>query len=346
MPRENINDRDDDFDDRDDGATQTAEPDEPEGTFWQTYSPRFEMPISYVTSALAIALALMLVSMLMVCSGLPSSDYKPGPKLGAFSGDDASGEGEAGSGGDIDPKVLGANAPTRDDAKDILPDLDALPSFKEDLANKFKLEDPNSAIPLTDSKTAPYAALSDQIRDKMLGLGQKQGDGKTGRGGTGDNPNGAGTGTGSDSTRARTMRWVIAFRTANGRDYLDQLKALGAKVIVPTADGKGATLFRDLNGNPPQGKLMTEADWNELSGLVQFSDYTALSRQQVGESLGLGNLPKGFWAFFPKETEKELAKKEVGFQQRRSEDIEETKFECVNRGGKYELVVTRQTLKK
>lgn len=346
MPRDTIDSRDD-YDDRDDAGTRTAEPEEPSATFWNTYSPRFEMPISYVVSALAIALALMLVSLLMYLSMLPPAEgFKPGPKLGAYGGEDDFGDGEAGGGGVPDPTVLGQNAPTREDAKDILPDLDSLPSFKEDLANKFKLDDPNSAIPISDSKATAYAALDKDIRDKMMGVGQKKGDGTTGRGGEGGNPNGAGTGTGADSTRARTMRWVIAFKTAGGRDYLDQLKALGAKVIVPTADGKGATLFRDLNGNPPQGRQMTEADWNELSGLVQFSDYTALSRQQVGEALGMGNLPKGFWAFFPKETEKDLAKKEVGYQQRRSEDIEETKFECVNRGGKYELVVTRQTLKK
>ncbi len=317
-----------------------------DGTFWQTYSPRFEMPISYVVAALLIALALMLVSLLMYLSYLPSGEYKPGPQIGMFGGEDAFGEGEAGGGGEIDPKVDGANAPTRQDAKEILPDLESLPDVKSDIAQKIKLEDPNSVIPITDSKATAYAALDQKIRDKMLGIGQKKGDGTVGKGGEGGNPNGAGTGTGSDSTRARTMRWVIAFRTASGRDYLDQLKSLGAKVLVPTADGKTTFIFRDLTGNPPQGKLITEKDWDELSGLVQFSDYTALTRSQVGEALGMGNLPKGFWAFFPNELEKELARKEVGYQQRRSEDIEETKFECVSRNGKYELVVTRQTLKK
>ncbi len=348
MPRQNINDRDDFDDDRDDSDTQTAEPEAPEGTFWGTYSPRFEMPISYVVSALLIALALLLVSLLMLVSMLPSGDYKEGPKIGAFDGNDKSGEGEAGQGGVIDPKVLGSSPPTRDDAKDIVPDLDSnLPTVKDDIASKIKLEDPNSPIPISDSKATAYAALDKQIRDQMLGFGQKKGDGADkGKGGEGGNPNGAGTGTGSDSTRARTMRWVIAFRTGGGRDYLDQLQALGAKVLVPTADGKSVWLFDDLKGSPPKGKIMTEEDWKPLSGLVQFSDYTALSRQQVGDSLGMGNLPKGFWAFFPKETEKDLARKEVGHQQRRSEDIEETKFECVNRNGKYELVVTRQTLKK
>lgn len=341
MPRETIADRDD-FDGEPE-TNATAAPNE--GAFWRTYSPRFEMPISYVVAALAIALVLFFISLLMYFHFQNNENYKPGPMIGTTDGDDSSGAGETGAGGEIDPKVKGDNtAPTRDDIKDIVPDIDKLPSIKDDIVSAIKLEDPNSPVALSDSKAAQYAALEKSIRDKMLGL--KKGDGTKGNGGEGGNPTGKGDGTGSDSTRARTLRWVIAFKTLGGRDYLDQLQALGAKVIVPTSDGKGAFLFRSLDGNPPQGKLMNESDWNELSGLVQFSDYTALSRQQVGEALGMGNLPKGFWAFFPKELEKELARKEIGHQQRRTEDIEETKFECVNRGGKYELVVTRQTLKR
>lgn len=340
MPRETIDDRGD-FDDEPE-TDATAAPNE--GAFWRTYSPRFEMPISYVVAALAIALVLFFISLLMYFHFQNNEGYKPGPQLGLTDGSDATGAGESGAGGAEDPKNIGDNtAPTRDDIKDVVQDIDKLPTFKEDLANSIRLEDPNSPIALSDKKAASYMALADSLRDKMLGL--KKGDGTKGNGGEGGNPTGKGDGTGSDSTRARTLRWVIAFKTLGGRDYLDQLKALGAKVIVPTSDGKGAFLFRSLDGNPPQGKLMNESDWNELSGLVQFSDYTALSRQQVGEALGM-NMPKGFWAFFPKELEKELARKEIGYQQRRTEDIEETKFECVNRGGKYELVVTRQTLKR
>ncbi len=338
-------------DDRDDPTAPVetdalASPAEDAGVFWRTYSPRFEMPISAVLSALALGLAVLLFAGLaflsMSCSG--SGAYTPGPVIGTTDGDDAFGAGESGGGGEPDPTIVGNSPPSRDDIKDVVQDLETLESVKVDLNKQFQLEDPNSVIPISDGKVAPYAALDQQIRDKMLG--RKKGDGTTGNGGEGNNPNGKGDGTGSDSTRARTLRWVIAFKTAGGRDYLDQLKSLGAKVVVPTADGRGMILFRNLDGNPPQGKLMGDSDWNELSGLVQFADYTNLTREQVGPALGMGKLPKGFWAFFPKEVEKELARKEVGFQQRRSEDIEETKFECVNRGGKYELIVTRQTLKK
>lgn len=357
MARDQIDERDDrdGFDDRDDregGNTATAEPEtDPfappsEAAFWHTYSSRFECPIAYVASALIIALGLLVVSWLFYIS-LKNDNYKPPVQIGLAGGDDDFGEGEEGGGGEINPLVLGQNSPTRDEMKNILPDLDTtLPQVKDDLLKKIQLEDQTAVIPLNDQKATSYAALDQKLRDKMLGIGSQQGDGGPGKKGEGNNPNGAGTGTGSDSTRARTLRWIIRFKTGGGRDYLDQLQSLGAKVLVPLADGKEAYIFNNLNGDPPVGKLMTEKDWNELSGLVQFSDYTRLSCEQVGQALGMGRLPKGFWAFFPKTIEQELARKEIGYQQRRSEDIEETTFEVVNRGGKYELIVTNQKLKK
>lgn len=357
MARDQIDDRDD-FDDRDEGDerdrgnTATAAPEtDPfappsEAAFWHTYSARFECPIAHVASALIIALGLLIVSW-AIFNSLKSDDYKPPVQIGLVGGDDDFGEGEEGGGGQIDPLTLGFNAPTRDEMKNILPDLDTtLPQVKDDILKKIQLEDPTAVIPLSDNKATSYAALDQKLRDKMLGVGQQKGDGGKGEKGEGNNPNGAGTGTGSDSTRARTMRWIIRFKTGGGRDYLDQLQSLGAKVLVPLADGKEAYIFPNLNGDPPVGKLMTEKDWNELSGLVQFSDYTRLSCDQVGQALGMGRLPKGFWAFFPKNIEQDLARKEIGYQQRRSEDIEETTFEVVNRAGKYELIVTNQKLKK
>ena len=344
--REDPIDREDTPTDAPPDTAALAPPLSPE--YWQTYSPRFECPISYVLAALVVGLGVFLLLSVIWWTNLPPAEFKPGPKIGLTDGNEAFGDGEAGSGGQPDPLVLGQNAPTRDDMKQIVPDIDTkLPQVKDDLAQKWKLEDPTSTTPLRDDKVAPLAALSDTLRDKLSGLGAPKGEGgEKGKGGVGGNPDGAGTGTGSDSTRARTMRWVIVFRTAGGRDYLDQIQSLGAKVIVPLADGKTTMLFRTLNGDPPVGKVMTEADWPELSGLVQFSDYTPDSNVQVGQALGMGKLPKGFWAFFPKELEKELARKEVGFQQRRAEDIEETKFEFTRRSGKAELVVVSQKIKR
>ena len=66
---------------------------------------------------------------------------------------------------------------------------------------------------LRDDKIAPLSGLSEALRNKLDSLGSPKGDGKKGEGGANGGPN-KGDGTGSDSARARTMRWVIVFRTS------------------------------------------------------------------------------------------------------------------------------------
>lgn len=52
---------------------------------------------------------------------------------------------------------------------------------------------------------------------------------------------------------------------------------------------------------------------------------------------------RSFWAFFPRELEDELARKEQHYRNRRPEDVEETVFRVVVRGGACEVVVWGQT---
>jgi hypothetical protein len=55
---------------------------------------------------------------------------------------------------------------------------------------------------------------------------------------------------------------------------------------------------------------------------------------------------QSFWAFFPRGLEDELSRKELAYRNRRSEDIEETIFSVLIRGGSYEVVVVAQTPKR
>ncbi len=68
--------------------------------------------------------------------------------------------------------------------------------------------------------------------------------------------------------------------------------------------------------------------------------------KSVARVLGLDFAPTSFWAFFPKKIEDELAKKETGYRNRPSEDIEETIFRVGLRDGVYEFVVDEQKVKK
>jgi hypothetical protein len=346
MASDDRDERSDELDDETPAATEAgaavAEPDE--NVFWQVYSPRFEMPISYVVAALLIALFIGTMAILVGLENNPKNT-KPGARIGTVDGPDDFGEGSEGAGGVENPIVIGANTPTQEDIKNVLPTDMTLPQVKDDLTNKLKLEDPNATTPIASNNAAALSSLDQKIQDMLMGIGQKKGSG--GPGAEGENDKGSGKGgTGSDSTRSRSLRWVITFKTGGGRDYLDQLHALGAVIFIPMAGEQKKFMYFPNLANPKPGTFATDSDWAKHISQMQFHDFTKSSCQEVSDALGLNFTARSFIAFFPKQFEEDLAKKEAGHQQRRSADIDETKFQVVRRGGGYEIVVTGQSLKK
>jgi hypothetical protein len=304
--------------------------------FWVTYSPRFEMPISYTGSALLLASFVALLALILMFQGL-SGKTKPGAQLGLV-GDDAFGAGSAGSGGEPDPLVDGNNMPKPEDIREVLPTPDSLPQIREEMMKLF-----DDAQPISERKAAEFASLDQALKDKMFGAKKGAGGpGKQGTDGVGSGPGG----TGSDSTRARSLRWIISFKTRDGRDYLNQLSAIGAVVVVPIPpEGKQQFIFRDL-ANPKPGTYCTPKDWEKLNSQIQFTDFMRKSVQDVSIALNLDFTPKNFVAYFPPEMEEKLSRMEKSYKNRRSEDIEETRFELIMRGGKYEMIVADQKLKR
>jgi hypothetical protein len=165
--------------------------------------------------------------------------------------------------------------------------------------------------------------------------------------GSGDGPKQDGNGgTGASSARQRSLRWILRFRTLDGRDYLQQLGAIGATILVPLPpENKQAYIFRDLK-NPKSGEYVTEAEWKKLDNQVRFCDFKRDSVSGVAIALGLDFTPNSFWAFFPKGLEEELSRKEIAHANRRPEDIEETVFTVVIRGGVYTISVAEQRIKR
>ncbi len=181
------------------------------------------------------------------------------------------------------------------------------------------------------------------MRNKLIGAkqGSGKGDGSGYDGSAGKGPGG----TGADSTLGRSMRWVLRFKVTGGRDYLDQLKAMEAKILVPIPNTETFMFFPDLN-NISNHRIASEADMQMLRNLQQFSDSRRDAVQGVAGALGLDYRPQTFWAFFPKTVEDELARKETSFRNRRSDDIEETIFRVTVVGGNYTIVVDDQRIKR
>ena len=314
-----------------------------EDTFWQLHSPRFEMPISYITSAFIMVgiLALILAVSYLSNSG-PKQD--PVPIALANDGTDDSGEGSEGHGGVENPITLGASAPTAEDIS-ALPHPELIPDVQKDLEQKIKTEDPDSVIPLTTDKAAAYSTFDKTARDKLLNLGQKRG--TPGGDGSGTDNKGSGVGgKGAESTRQRSMRWTMTFVTSSGRDYLNQLATLKAVIVVPIPpDGKTAYVFKDLI-NPKPGNFVEEKEWMKLAGQIQFCDFRKQSVTEVSAALNMTFTPASFFAFFPRDLEAELARLEVAYGNKQADQIQETKFEVTVRGGVSQIIVKEQTLKR
>src|SRR5207247_1747899 len=110
-------------------------------------------------------------------------------------------------------------------------------------------------------------------------------------------------------------------------------------------ENKDCLYFPNLK-KPEDKKKASDEDLKKLAGQIKFSDSRRDSVRAVCKVLEVEAKVNTFWAFFPKGLEDELAKKEVGFNNRRPEDIEETVFRVKFSGAKYEIVVEDQTIKK
>jgi hypothetical protein len=311
----------------------------PEEEFWESYNKRLEFPISTV----AAVLYHVIVIAVLIGAGrwlLKDPDRSSVPMtLVNVDGWDASGNGSQGSGGEPDPLAIGSPDKFKDESKN-LPTPEALPDVS--MADLRKLMDDNGATPISKSNAAAYQFLNDKLKQKMLG-GQKGAGPGSGNGTDGTAGSGPG-GNGADSTRARTLRWVLRFRVS-GEDYVAQLAAMGAVIMVPLPPENEKCLFiSDLKN--PSPRMATDSDWSRWGNQVKFSDTRSESVREVCRILGVKENAKSFWAFFPKELQDDLSRKERNYRNRREEDIEETIFRVINRAGGYEVVVDEQTPKR
>ena len=316
----------------------TADPTEPDESFWRAYNGHLEFPIATVLSVFShlMVVAALIGIILMVTNR--AKDKTPVPIALVDNGDDLQGRGNPNDGGEPNPIANGDNAPSKEDYIQ-LPSLQNLPEVKEQIRQDFSVDPSLDNVPLPDDKVAPLASLADDLRRKLMQVGKPKGAGGTGEAGPG--------GTGSDSTRARSLRWVMRFDIQSGRQYLNQLAAMEAVLIFPIPPAnKSAYVYRDLSGNS-RGELMSENEWTQLTQKVQFCDYKRDVVEQVTRELRVPVAGgHAFWAFFPTQIEQKLATLEKTYNNKRSEDIEETVFQVLMRGGQYDVVVVRQTLKR
>jgi hypothetical protein len=312
----------------------------PQEEFWEAYNRRLEFPLSAVgTVLLHVLLAALFVYAL---TRLMNDDDRSGPplKLMQVGGLDDAGDGSPGSGGrdtEVERDVNAAGL------KETFATPEALKQAQENI-KKLALDDPSKDLAVSPTNAAAFEQLNQALKEKLLGGRQGAGN-QPGKG-----PDGAGSGvggTGADSTRARGLRWVLRFSVRGGADYIGQLRAMGAEILIPLSSDKDCIIIPDLS-NPQSARTATDEDFRRLAGKIQFSDNRRAMVKEVTDTLSVTvpGQPKAFWAFFPKAVEDELASKEKAHRGRRPEDIEETVFRVTTRGGSFEMVVEEQTSKR
>jgi hypothetical protein len=187
--------------------------------------------------------------------------------------------------------------------------------------------------------------MSRDARDQLM-KGLAQGTGQAGnpnapRGpGDGGNNGKGGTGTLSQSQK-RVMRWTMLFDTQSGADYVRQLDALGAIIGVPMPNEQ-YKIIRNLKQKPAQGQV---EDLTKINRIF-WVDNNPESVQSLANGLGLKPTPELLVAFFPKNLEEKLAKLERDYKKLEEDQILETRFRVVKKGGVYEPVVLDQRPKE
>jgi hypothetical protein len=137
----------------------------------------------------------------------------------------------------------------------------------------------------------------------------------------------------------RVLRWEFVFNAKDGTDYVKQLDCLGAILGVPDTEGK-LLIIRDLKQRPAQPKY---ENWKEYNR-IWWSDDSKDDANAIADELKLNLTPSVIFAFFPRELEDELVKKELeaakakGIQNGEA-GVKRTRFKILFKDGKHTIEV-------
>jgi hypothetical protein len=324
----------------------------PEERFWKRYSPHHEFPLSLSSSVFIHIVSLVILvfgGVLLAVLGLMPKDAIAVDAVtiaggggnpdgfGNEKGDGAIPSGKEAVDTEKPPENVGKTVP---DEKLRTPDATPPPLVAEQ-AKDSRFVDESADI---GSRTANVRSKAkEKVASYLAGKGQG-GTGSGGGLGKGKGPGEgdlSGPGKGNLTQRAkRKARWVMVFNTSRGEgaDYLRQLDGLGAILAFPTADDN-YLVIHNLKEKPvrPVPEDIRKFD------LIWWVDDKPRSVQSLAAAIGIYPPPDHFVAFFPLELERELLDKEMKyFRGSNEDDIEETVFNVVRRGSRYEPEVTNQ----
>jgi len=313
----------------------------PDEEFWDKYSPHHEFPLSTIGSvAMHIGVFAALAGLLWLAFKSTISDKTPVPMRSMIVHGDNSGPSGSGMGGGTEKGE--ENIPQNQVIpKPVVPDAvmeQVSPEVKRFLPN---VPSNTAGLRPEDLKNIPkYAGLDPELQRKLMeGASGNKGTGKgEGAGGAGAEGKGAGTAGDPSSSASRGIRWDLNFKTSSGQDYLEQLRAMKATLVIPQpSDWRTYKSYRLTEANPAG----EEFDLSRLPGL-HFIDDQAAAVSGLARAMGLAFSPPRMLAFFPKDIEEELARLEREFRGRKESEIFSTSFRVVVRNGKPHIQVIEQ----
>jgi hypothetical protein len=325
----------------------------PDERFWVKYSPHHELPISSLASVAWHVFGLVLIVLVAFVVSYARNDDMPietvsmpgggGNPLGvgSASGGSTGGLVEATKSRDL-PREARSTDKANPDAPLTVSPTDIFAGLTDDPEAQRKIA--KIAERGTDALDR-LNKLDKNLRDALAAGKGKGGPGDGGGRGPGSGPgDGDGSGLGKLSqTAKRRLKWTISFSTAGGIDYLRQLNALGGILAIAVPPENEIKFIKNVMHRPVKwekddlARLMRER--------IYWIDDKPDSVQQLATGLGLNFVPDRIGAFFPKELEELLLRKELAHQNKREEQIRETRFQVIMRGlRQYDIIVVHQVL--
>jgi hypothetical protein len=298
----------------------------PAEEFWTKYNNRLEFPFSTAGAVLLHVLVAVAVVLMLARMRADAPDRSNLPVM--ITSIVGLGEGSPGA-SDEQP-----DRPVQNEKIEMPPiplaDQVRLPQVRETL--REALPDP-TGVAIPDHKAAEFLDVDKKLAQALV---------------RGAGPRGPGSGgVGNDTPIAQSFRWTLRFQTRDGRDFVYQLGALRAQILAPLPpDNAKCLLFEDLTAELPRGRAATDEDIQRLAGRVRFCDRNRDSVRQVAGALRLEQTPTVFYAFFPTDLTTDWAAKERAFRGADPKDTEETVFVVSVAGGRPDVRVVEQKLRK
>ncbi len=353
-------------------TTRPATPAQP--TFWQTYSPHGELPVSFTVSALLYSAAVAAV----IFAGVWFVDTRPPTKPVQMDVVEIEGYGGGLGGISSGPGLNSEGKPGKSEgalkAKGTKPAANQIVKFdlKDLPPSQIKLRDSEGAdITLADYGDAFVELQKEQMRGQKI-LDSQSGDGAPGepgdgfkcgtKGGTGgaggpkgkglgNNPKG-GDGRGKSpygTTLTDQQRYSLRWRinaSYNGEEHLKKLIALKVTLILPIPGSKGMALSYDLGkGSLKPQTVMFMPEKNKVCWMnANKQEMVSLAKQ-----LHLSDIPPFAVIILPTDLETSMARRELEYQGKQENEIELTVWDVRMVDGAYEnqpYIVEQRLYKK